>query len=558
MLLFLRPQSDRVSFRLITVRTEAEAAELRARILMGESFAALAREHSIDASAASGGFAGVFAPGDLRDELRTALSSLASGQISPVLKIGGEFVLLQPVTAEEADWLQEDAQGADWLQKGRYVEAIRSLSKAVQLAEKFGVDDDRLAQSLNGLAEAYRLQNDYAGAAAVYGRILSTRWGDDANKGSPAVADLVDQFADVLTLAYFRGPRFQDALRKYQDALNTTPVSEALYLAMSAMLVQAELTAEAADVLERAIRAFPSSRRIRYREAEMQRDAGKMRKALEAFQQASVMKPPPGMSPERDRLQLSFIYQRIGGINTDLADFDAAIAAYNKALEISPDNADARLALGDLYLRRGRHAEALAEYMRVLATHSNSALPHYRIAEANLQMGKLDEAAASAETALNIDPGLHKARYVKGVAQVRMGLTAEGEKQLEEYRRQQADAQEQVNTRRDVIVANRGAAALALEGHTEEAIGLFRKSIEAHPRDAALRLNYALALEISGREQDAALALQDLLARKLSDDFLIYKSLARVYSILKDDASSNKYRALYIRRIDGALEEELQ
>ena len=87
----------------------------------------------------------------------------------------------------------------------------------LQLAEKFGADDDRLAQSLNGLAEAYTQQEDFAGAASVYRRILSTRWSAGSNKGDLAVAGLVDRFSDVLSLAYFRGNQFDEALKKYQE-----------------------------------------------------------------------------------------------------------------------------------------------------------------------------------------------------------------------------------------------------------------------------------------------------------------------------------------------------
>jgi len=303
-------------------------------------------------------------------------------------------------------------------------------------------------------------------------------------------------------------------------------------------------------VMQRAVRAFPASRRLRYKEAEMHRDSGRMRQALETFHQASQMKPPPGMTPERDRLQLSFIYQRIGGINTDLVDFDAAIAAYKKAVDISPENADARVALADLYARRGRYSEALAEYSNVLASHSDSALPYYRIADANLQMGNFSEAAAAAARALQIDPKLRKARYVNGVALVRMGRTEQGQKELEEYRRQEADAQAEMNDQRDVLVSSRGAAALVLDRNAEEALALFRQSIAAHPNAAVLRLNLGVALDMLGRTREAAAALQSLLDSG-SDNFLVYKSLARV-------SESPKYQALYVRKIDEALEEELQ
>jgi tetratricopeptide (TPR) repeat protein len=446
----------------------------------------------------------------------------------------------------------------DWLQKERYTEAARSFSRAVQLAEKFGADDDRLGQSLNGLAETYGRQENFAGLASVHRRIISIRWSSSSNQGDLAVADLIDRFADVLSLAYFRGDQFRDVLKKYQDALNRTPASEALYLAMSSILEKAELTAEAAEIMQHAVRAFPSSRRVRYKEAEMHRDSGRMRKALETFQEASQMKAPAGMTPELDRSQLSFIYQRIGGINTDLTQFDGAIAAYQKSLEISPENADARIALGDLYLRRGQYHDALSEYARVVAALPDKAGPHYRVADANLQMGNFAEAAAAAATALKIDPQLRKARYVIGTALIRMGRSEEGQKELQQYRKQEADAQAEINNQRDVLVSNRGASALVLNGQAEEAIASFRKSIEVHPDVAALRLNLGIAFDVLGRSREAASTLQVLLDSGVSDDFLVYKSLARAYEKLKDEKASQKYAALYIRKIDAALEEELR
>jgi tetratricopeptide (TPR) repeat protein len=558
LILLTPPQTDRVGFRIITVSTESQAAELRARIVAGESFGALAQQHSSDASAAAGGLMDSFALSDLRTELRTALTGLAPGQISPVQKMDGEFFLVQWAPAGEADWAKENSAAAESFQKGRYADAVRSFSRAVQLAEKFGADDDRLGESLNGLAETYRLQENFSEAGPIFRRILSIRWSSAANKGDVAVANVVDQFADLVGLAYFRGSRFEEALKRYREALDATPVNEALYLAMSSIFVKAELTAEAADVMQRAVRAFPASRRIRYEEAEMHRDSGRMRKALETFQAASQMKAPAGMPVDRDRQQHSFIYQRIGGINTDLAELDAAIDAYKKALEISPENADARIALGDVYLRRGQQAEAIAEYTRLTATHSDSALLHYRIADAYLQMGRFSESATAASRALQIDPQLRKARFVRGTALVRSGRIEEGQMELEHYRKQEAQVQADINNQRDILVLNRGAAAQVLQGQAEEGIASFRKGIQAHPGAASLRLNLGVALETLGRFREAAATLQTTLDGGIGDDFLIYRSLARVYGSLKDEKAAHRHAALYIRQIDGALERELQ
>ena len=129
----------------------------------------------------------------------TLLAPLQASQVSFRL-----IAFLQLVNPLEAEWKTENDAAFERLQKGSYDEAAKSFLKAVQTAEKFGADDDRLGQSLNGLAEAYLVQENFAEANAVSRRILSIRWSTPSRKGDPAVAGLVDDFADVLGLAYFR------------------------------------------------------------------------------------------------------------------------------------------------------------------------------------------------------------------------------------------------------------------------------------------------------------------------------------------------------------------
>lgn len=84
-----------VGLRLITVRAEEEAASLLARLRAGEKFEELARTQSLDASGRAGGYLGVLAMAALRPEFRTALDGLNPGQVSPVVRLGRQFALLQ-------------------------------------------------------------------------------------------------------------------------------------------------------------------------------------------------------------------------------------------------------------------------------------------------------------------------------------------------------------------------------------------------------------------------------------------------------------------------------
>src|SRR5688572_9512821 len=89
------PQTERRGLRLIVVSKEVQGADLRARIQAGASFEALAKEHSIDPSAAAGGHIGAIIVSDLQQELQVALGGLGPGEISPVTRVGNEFFLLQ-------------------------------------------------------------------------------------------------------------------------------------------------------------------------------------------------------------------------------------------------------------------------------------------------------------------------------------------------------------------------------------------------------------------------------------------------------------------------------
>src|SRR5436189_3111431 len=56
---------------------------------------------------------------------------------------------------------------------------------------------------------------------------------------------------------------------------------------------------------------------------------------------------------------------------------------------------------------------------------------------------------------------------------------------------------------RDIVVSNRGAAALVLNGQREDGISSFRRGVDAHPKEPSLRLNLGLAWNMSSRFPEA-------------------------------------------------------
>jgi tetratricopeptide (TPR) repeat protein len=546
------PAGEQIGLRMISARTEVEAANVLREIQSGRSFEAMAKAHSTDASGKDGGFLGLFHLGDLKADLQHAVMELMPGQISPVTRVGGEFLIIQRLTVEEANWIPAYDSGLDAFQNARYEEAARDFLRSLPYAEKLVPVDSRLEDNLRGLAEAYRLQKKYTEAEPLYRRYLALHW------GGAKIPEVLDRFSALLGLSYFRDSQFLEARRKFEEAVDAAPLGEELYAAMSTILFKAQLIAEAEALMDRAVQRFPNSRDVRYRSAELYRSGSKVRKALEIFEQIVQMKTLPDSDPEVNRLQQSIIYQKIGSIRADLVELDDAAAAYRKALEFTPDSVGARLGLGYVYLQQGRSADGLNEYNRAIATDPKSPPAYFGIADANLRMGRFPEAVAAAEKVLEFDPRYRQAHYVMGTALARMGQTGESDKEFEIFRQAEAEARSQMDHIRDLSVFNQEATAKMTDGQAEEAVQMLQTAIETFPDSATAFLNLGAAQSKLGQHKAAAETFQKMLTQNISDSFLVSWSLAREYQSLGDIEASRRHEVVYLQNVDLALREALE
>ena len=167
------PQEQPPGLRLIAVATEAEAADILARLRGGEQFDELARNHSLDSSAGEGGYLGRILVGNLRTEFQDALAGLSPGQISPIARVGREYVLLRLLREEETRWIEQNDAGRAAYRQGRYGEAEQFFAAAAQDAEEYGLGGSYLSDSLDNLAELHQAQGKYAEAESFYSRSLA-------------------------------------------------------------------------------------------------------------------------------------------------------------------------------------------------------------------------------------------------------------------------------------------------------------------------------------------------------------------------------------------------
>ena len=103
---------------------------------------------------------------------------------------------VQTACIQQTPWEKANASGEEAYQQGRYAEAGKRWLAALEEAENFGPDDQRLATSLNNLAVLYRTQGNYAQAEPLYQRSLAIRE-KVLGPEHPDVATSLENYADL-------------------------------------------------------------------------------------------------------------------------------------------------------------------------------------------------------------------------------------------------------------------------------------------------------------------------------------------------------------------------
>jgi tetratricopeptide (TPR) repeat protein len=584
-------QPARRGFSLIAVPTESEAVALRSRIQSGASFEAIAMTYSTDLTAGRSGDIGIVDDSRLSREFQAALKGLKPGAVSAVTRVGGGFVLLKRTTAEEDRWRSQHDNAADALQQGRYAEAASLFLAAVQQAERFGAQDVRLAESLNGLAQVYRYQQNHAAAEPrarqsltileralglshtgvipslvnlagittatgryteaeqFYRRILSLRWGAP---GDGIGADQVlENFAEVLSLDLTRDPGLKSALDEYWRSISGSRLSEDLYVAMRDGFVAAKLMVEAESLMQRAVNMYPDSRQLQFQLGYLYVIWGKYQNAIEAFESAA--RRGASANPDVERQQRGMIYERIGEMNFHLVRFDEAIDALTKALELNRGSLSPRLLLGMVYLRRNKLEEAAAEYSRVTSTNSRIAAAHEGLAQVNLELGRYTESVTEADRALAIDPRLQSSRYIKAMALIRGGKEQEGRNALQDYQQRESEQRIAASRLNAIAELEKECSVMLSEARVPEAMALLREGIREYPLNARLYLKLGLIQSRFRLHREAAETFETMIRMQL-DDFLVHRQLAREYEQLGNKEGGRQQRVLYLQRYDAALQ----
>jgi tetratricopeptide (TPR) repeat protein len=213
---------------------------------------------------------------------------------------------------------------------------------------------------------------------------------------------------------------------------------------------------------------------------------GKAREALDALDEVMA----------RDlagTFTIEVLYYKGFALDT-LGEYDAAVANYEAALELRPEDPSLLLALGQAYLDAAREGEAAAAFERTLAAAPGDSRALTGLAYLELKRGDAEEARDKLERALAADPE-------NALALSYLGLLEMGARKYELAR---AHLESALALQPDNLTANFNLAGICLmQGEYAGAEKHFRAVLERKPDDGEARYYLAGALEAQGKYDEA-------------------------------------------------------
>ncbi len=199
----------------------------------------------------------------------------------------------------------------------------------------------------------------------------------------------------------------------------------------------------------------------------------RLEEAIAAFQAALRLQP-----------QMAEAHANLGDALQNQGRYVEAEACYRRAIGLRPDLVGTQINLGLVLLRQKRPQEAAAGYERILRTHPGRPEVHYHRGNAYAELLRLDEAIASYREAIRLKPEFALAHNNLGIALHALGRYEEAVGRYREALRfGPAHAETHTNL----------GMALYDQGHTEQAAEHYRTALRLAPNDGT-RIKLAIML----------------------------------------------------------------
>jgi tetratricopeptide (TPR) repeat protein len=443
----------------------------------------------------------------------------AAVQFGQISIYAGEFEeALKRADAVLADNPQNEKA---WLVKGQAHEALKQPAEALNAFQKAAEVAPTNEATLLVLANYYRKTGDLTTAGQQF----------------EAAAKNVPTMRTQLALASFYSEdrnRDADAEAAYRKAVELSKPEEVSspYAMLGNFLFARDRFDESVAVLEKGIEAAPDPLDLIYMLARMYRQKGDKAKAEELMERATQKQP----NNPRPFLVLSSYRGRQG-------DLEGALAAAEKALEIAPNDNDAKLRKSEVLLEVGYRDSApdrLAEGRKlvdgVLAAEPSNPGGLFVKAKVDLADNKLDDAIQSLRSAIDVRPDWAEAHFLLGTALRLAGQRSAARTEL--ARALEIDA--------SLTEARRVLAEVHADlGEHEYAVEEGRRYLQQRPDSVETRVRVAQSLVLLGR-LDEALSEVNQIPEDKRDETVEF-ALGRIYTAKGDN---QKARGLLLKALE--------
>lgn len=144
-------------------------------------------------------------------------------------------------------------------------------------------------------------------------------------------------------------------------------------------------------------------------------------------------RPYPRVMPRPTEIQVDFLLNR-GVSLRELGRREEALASYEQALRLDPNNAHAHNNRGNVLRKLGRRKEALASYEQALRLDPNSVHAHSNRGLVLRELGRREEALVSLDHALHLNPSFANAHLNRALVLRELGRLEEAKQASQEAR----------------------------------------------------------------------------------------------------------------------------
>ncbi len=371
--------------------------------------------------------------------------------MSLVLLVSAGVLLAQPAAKPAASV----AAARSLLERGARAQAVRMLDESIRTNPRDGE-----ARLLLGIV----LDEDGQGEKAVEQLMEAVRL-------LPSSAEAHNALGEAFNNLNALGP----ARGEFERAVQLNPGMAQAHVNLGMVLAQTDELAAAAEHLDRALAMLgnrPEAALAHYLRAKVHTDLSEVEQASVDLKEAVRLKPT-----------FAEAWSDLGQARKTLQDDAGALAAFRRAVALSPSDPVALTRLGTEYLQQGQVRFAILNLQKA-----------YRIDP------KDQTTLNSLQTALRQDGQLEQARKVK-------------EKLVEVLRARDTATQNQLNAAR----INNEGAALEKAGDLRGALEKYRAAVELDPQHVDLRVNYAVALLRLGQWKPGLAELRQAMRQKPND-----------------------------------------